>query len=373
MKPVWHIYYATKGTSGAYIDALLKASGIAGINAAAFVSANYLFRHGRVYKCFFPVTDFTEERNIFIKLLRGMELCFSYMYIGISAAIARSIVVIHLIDDFHITYLFFKFCKIAGLTVRITCHDVNSHYLGMNNNRARILVQADELLVHNEAAVRMLCDNLGKSVKNKVKTYPFPYSAFDEIVSRQKIDSARDRLRDNVGSNYYLFLGVVRRSKGIETLIEAWPQFNLGKRDRLVIAGKWTDPDEKYRKMADDDETIAVIDRYLDDEEFVHLIEGAKFVVLPYLEYAHSAIIVSCGHHGGAVIVSDIELFKQYLPNYSCTFRRGDSHALARILESASDLTEEEIANCRQELKQAILSQSKHLVEDLREAYRSGN
>ncbi|MGH8015919.1 MAG: hypothetical protein ACREBV_06990, partial [Candidatus Zixiibacteriota bacterium] len=99
MKQTWHIYYGTKGTAGAYIDALLRASSIAGIDAAAFVSANYRFRYGILSKCFFPLTDFTEKRNIFVLLLRGLELSLAYLYVLILAAIRRPIVVIHLIDD----------------------------------------------------------------------------------------------------------------------------------------------------------------------------------------------------------------------------------------------------------------------------------
>ncbi|MGH8016671.1 MAG: glycosyltransferase, partial [Candidatus Zixiibacteriota bacterium] len=271
----------------------------------------------------------------------------------------------------YLTYIFFKLCKLVGLTVRITCHDVSSHYLGMNNIRARILVQADELVVHNDAAVRTICENLGKSIKDKIKTYSFPFSAYDEIISAHKLDSARTRLRHSIGSNYYLFLGVVRRSKGIEMLIQAWSLFNKGKNERLVIAGKWTDPDKKFRKLAEDDETITVMDRYLDDEEFVQLITDAKFVVLPYLEYAHSSVIISCGNHGGAVIISDIQLFQQIMPNYRYTFKQGSVSGLVDALNKTSDLTQAQIDGCHQELKLAVQLQHDHLVEDLREAYGS--
>ncbi len=371
MKPIWHIYYATRGTSGAYIDALLKASSIAGIDAAAFISAHYRFKFGKVFKCFFPITDFTEKRNTLIILLRGVELLAAYFYILVLAILNRPIVVIHLIDDWYITYLFFRLCKMSGLTVKITCHDVSSHYLGMNNIRARILAGADELIVHNDAALRIIYEQLGQSVKNRIKMYPFPYSAYDEIISPHKIDTVRSRLRHEIGSGYYLFLGVVRRSKGIETLLQAWPKFNLEKKERLVIAGKWTDPDESIRKIADDDDTIAVIDRYVIDEEFVQLIQDAKLVVLPYLDYAHSAVIIACGNHGGAVVISDIDLFKQLLPNYALVFKRSDVADLVCALKRSVKLSKTDIDKLRQELKQAVLTQNETLVADLREAYRS--
>jgi len=371
MKQVWHIYYGTKGTAGAYIDALLKASSIAGIDASAFVSCNYRFRFGKIFKCFFPITDFTENRNAFIILLRGMELAVSYLYILVLAIIRRPIVVCHLIDDLYATYLFFKLCKISGLTVRITCHDVSSHYQGMNNIRARILVQADELVVHNEAAALTICQNLGNSIRSKIKMYPFPLSAYDEIVSPQRMHTVKTRLRASIGTGYYLFLGVVRRSKGIESLVEAWPRFNKDKRERLVIAGKWTDPGEQIRTNAENDDTIAVLNRYLDDEEFLQLIRDAKIVVLPYLDYAHSSVIISCGNHGGAVVISDIELFNQFLPSYPYKFKHGDAEDLVRVLNKTVALSDAVIESRREELKAAVTIQNEHLVADLREAYRS--
>lgn len=371
MKLIWHIYYATRGTSGAYIDALLKASGIAGVRVAAFVSANYRFSFGQVYKCFFPLTDFTEKRNTLLLVMRGLELVIAYLYVLALAVFFRPVIVIHLVDDLRVTYWFFKACKFLGLTVRITCHDVSSHYLGMNNIRARILVGADELIVHNDAALQILYEQLGKSVKNKIKMYPFPYSAYDEIIAPHKQDSACIKLRKEIGTGYYLFLGVVRRSKGIETLINSWSIFNNDGKERLVIAGKWTDPDEGLRIIADNDNTIAVIDRYVNDEEFVQLIQDAKLVVLPYQEYAHSAIIIACGNHGGAVVISDIDLFRQLLPDYSLTFKHGDFADLMKVLKLSTTLSQVDIDNLRQELKQAVVTQNETLVEDLREAYRS--
>lgn len=369
MKPIWHVYYGTRGTSGAYIDALLKASSIAGIVSSAFVSANYRFSFGKFHGCFFPLTDFAEMRNALIMLFRGVELVTGYFYVLSLALVKRPVIVIHLIDDFYATYVFFRTCKLLGLTVRITCHDVSSHYLGMSNIRARILAGADELIVHNDAAMRIICEQLGNSVKNKTTMYPFPYSAYDEIISPHRLDAVRSRLRHEIGTGYFLFLGVVRRSKGIESLIQAWPNFNAEKKERLVIAGKWTDPDENTRKCADDDDTIAVIDRYVNDEEFVQLIQDAKFVVLPYMDYAHSAVIIACGNHKGTVILSDIDLFKHLLPSYSLYFKRGDAADLVRVLNQSVELNKDDIDKLRLELSQAVATQNESLVSDLRQAY----
>jgi glycosyltransferase involved in cell wall biosynthesis len=370
MKQVWHIYYATKGTAGSYIDALLKASMVAGVDACAFVSSNYRYQFGKTVKCFFPFTDFTDKRNTLVRVVRGIELVAAYAKILMSAVFSRPVIVIHLIDDLFITYLFFKLCKLVGLRVRITCHDVGSHYAGMNQRRFKILSKADELVVHNDAAAAALRNVLGESINSRIRQYPFPFSAYDEIISPERQSSARTRLRRQIGTGYYLFLGVVRRSKGIETLINAWQQFNHNKSEKLVVAGKWTDPGKAIRHLAENDDSIVLIDRYLDDEEFVQLIQDARLVVLPYHNYAHSAIIHACGTHNGAVIVSDIDLFSQMLPAYPFTSRRGDAASLAHILSQSRELGESEITHLRLLLKQAVAMQGNNLVEDLKAAYK---
>ena len=369
MSKVWHIYYATRGTAGAYIDALLNASKAAGVDARAFVSCNYRYRNGKIYKFFFPITDFSEKRNRLIILLRGLELTAAYIGIFIMAIFARPVVVLHLIDDLYVTCILFKGLKALGLKVRITCHDVSSHYLGMNSLRRDILTQADELIVHNEAAGRTLKEHLGEAISQKISSYPFPFSAYDEIISNEKLMAAENRLREKIGSGYYLFLGVVRSSKGIETLVNAWQAFNKDKNEKLVIAGRWTDPAGNIRKLAESDNSTTIIDRYLDDEEFVQLIKDAKFVVLPYLDYAHSSIIISCGNHNGAVVISDIELFTELLPDYKLTFKNSEAEELVKVLNQTADMSTEEINSYRTILKRSIDEHNEDLVSELKEAY----
>ena len=66
---------------------------------------------------------------------------------------------------------------------------------------------------------------------------------------------------------------------------------NAKSKIKLVIAGKWStqavDLKEKVRALPN----CVSIDRYLDDEEFIHLIKKAKIVILPYKKYAHSAVL----------------------------------------------------------------------------------
>ncbi|MFQ5606791.1 MAG: glycosyltransferase [Candidatus Zixiibacteriota bacterium] len=370
MKPVWHIYYATRGAAGSYVDALLKASTAAGVPARAFVSRAYRFKTPNVSKLFFPVTDHLNGRKGLIRALRGIELAAAYVLLTLRLVVTRPRVCLHLIDDLHATFLFFRVCKALGLNVTVTCHDVGSHYLGMNSIRKVILRMADGLIVHNASARRRLIESLGIAGE-KIHCYPFPCSKYDEILSAANLSEARENIRRLVdaGGGYYLFLGVVRRSKGIETLLRAWRELRPDDDQRLVIAGTWTDPHEDTRNLAANDSSCVVIDRYLSDEEFVELIRGARFVVLPYLDYAHSSVLIACGNHGGAVIVSDIGLFAEALPDYDLTFPAGDASALARAIESTRRFSATEINERRERLRVAIERENEELVGRLKAAF----
>lgn len=371
MKPVWHIYYATKGAAGAYVDALLAGSRIAGVPARAFVSANYRYSQGKFTRLFFPVTDFTSRRSRLIRLLRGAELACAYALILPLAVIARPRVVIHLIDDLYITYLLFKLLTLCGLEVSVTCHDVSSHYLGMNSMRFKILSEAKNLIVHNPYARDKLIEVLGASVQQKIASYPFPFSSYDEILSSDRMLSAQEKLSSLIGADggYYLFLGVVRKSKGIETLLDAWSEANDDNKHKLVIAGSWTDPGEERLQLCQNDSSCTVINRYLSDEEFVYLIQNARFVVLPYLDYAHSSVVISCAHHQGAVIVSDVELFRHTLGDYDLTFTSGDKDSLAQTLRRSMDMDEQTVQLYRTKVRETVTRETEQLPEQLREAY----
>lgn len=370
MKPVWHIYYATKGTAGAYIDALLDASAQAHISAHAFVSCDYRYSGNNITRCFFPYTDFTNRRNGPIKLLRGMELALAYVFILLRALISRPAVNLNLVDDLYITYLFFRICRAAGLTVFVTCHDVVPQYSGMSKIRIEILNGADGLIVHSQSAAELLKNHLGEKARRKIVSYPFPFSSYERILSSS--NSNTDNLSATVKSRegILLFLGVVRMSKGIETLLDAWRLCQAKNHHRLLIAGKWVDPPSSLKRLAWDLHNCTVVDKYLDDEEFVSLIGDAKFVVLPYRDYSHSSVILSCANHGGAVITSDIELFREILPGYDLSFPPGDSRALAKIIDYAMDLPQEKVDEHKSILSASVEKMNKDLVRGLEIAFQ---
>jgi len=370
MKPVWHIYYLTRGTAGNYIDALMRAFRENGLPARAFVSARYRFATPNVVRCFFPVTDRTERRHVPVKAIRGVELLLAYACILLVAAFRRPRINLHLVDDFQATGLFFRWLVRMGLQVDITCHDVIPQYTGMSSRRRRMYRDAHRLIVHSAAAKRMLARQVGDEICSKIVSYPFPSRAFDEILSMPRLTAARQEIDRLVGerTRYVLFLRVVHPNKGIDLLLDAWRQTACPD-VRLVIAGKWVQVPAEVRALAEELDNCIVIDRFVSDELFVALIQGAHVVVLPYREYAHSAILHACGRHSGAVVVSDIDLFTEQLSGYELTFRSGDRDDLLRVLRSALARSDAEIQECRTVLRDSLAKSERGLASAVNRAY----
>jgi len=250
-----------------------------------------------------------------------------------------------------------------------------SHIGTINERRLNIFKKADRLIVHSEYAMEILSGLLQEnSAEHKIVKYQFPSSSYNEIVTDDKLESAKFQLSQHIAGlknkSYFLFIGVVRRSKGIEMLLEAWSRFEFSDECSLVIAGKWAGIDE-MKVEASHLKNCVLIDRYLSDEEYVVLIKNAKFIVLPYLDYAHSAILLSCLHLEGIVIISDISLFTEMLPSYPLTFGKGDIHQLLLILNKAARLSKDDLLKIRKSTQGFFDDYDQKLTDGIQSAFHT--
>jgi len=103
--------------------------------------------------------------------------------------------------------------------------------------------------------------------------------------------------------NYILFFGRISKYKGVDKLMEAYNK--IGKNSRkLIIAGKgnfWFDVD-KYLN-----EHILIINRYLETAELIYLIKHAAFIVVPYIDATHSAVIATAYTFNKPVLSSNVD------------------------------------------------------------------
>lgn len=368
VRPVWYVYYGTRGYAGNYIHAVMSGLREIGVSCRAFVSAHYRFVTAGVVKTFFPITDGTERRNAFIRAIRGLELVFGYTAIMLAAVIARPRINVSLIDDTLVTYLFFRGCRLFGLDVDVTCHDVWTHDGALPFRRRKIFRMASRLVVHSSNAAEQL-RALDPSYADKIIRMPFPF-CFDALsLDAQRLAEAKRMIEETAGVDYCLFLGVVRRSKGIEDLLDAWVKTEAATGRKLVIAGKWSRLDWGIRDRARETRNCVLVDGYVTDEEFSALLDGAAFVVLPYREYTHSSVYFACAERGTLALVSDVRLFNELNATYALKFERGNAEALARAIGQAFALDPEGGRVLRDELLKTADRTKRALVDGLRKSY----
>lgn len=369
MREIWHIYYGTRGSAGLYIHSLQNACHQAGIKSKSFVSCYYTVDTPNTIKCFFPLTDGLQRRNIAINIIRGIELACGYIFIAILASFRRPRISINLTDDTIITYTFYIVCRMLGLKIDVTCHDVVPHDGTLPRRRLKMIFGSDRIIVHNHSAVQSL-KRIESNLIHKIIQYPFPCDSDASITSISGKMAAKNKLEKKTnGHKYILLIGIIRESKGIVNLLEAWKRISFASEYRLLIAGKWSGTCLSQKERALHTEKCIVEDRYLTDDEFAAYLDNASFVVLPYLEYTHSAIIFRCADHNAAVIISDILTFKELMSDYKLTFKSGNTDSLTKIISLAMKMGESDIYECKSYLNRLLNNYRRGLIEGVKAAY----
>lgn len=106
------------------------------------------------------------------------------------------------------------------------------------------------------------------------------------------------------GKTNFVFFGRIQKYKGIGVLLEAYGRLRKSHDDiTLTIAGNGDmDP---YQGLLGD-ETITVINRFIDDDEVGSLFDGTNAVlVVPYIDATQSGVILIAFEYGVPVVATD--------------------------------------------------------------------
>ena len=167
----------------------------------------------------------------------------------------------------------------------LLCHNLEDHESGAFRRFLTLGVfsAADAFVVHSSENR----DELSRRFPRRpVAAIPLP--AFDP--GQDRVDARR---RLGVDGPLALFLGLVRRYKGVETLLEAAPRIARESGARIAVVGE-VFPDAsnlvRLREASPVAGSILWKDQYVSEEEMGMWLAACDVVVLPYREISGSAI-----------------------------------------------------------------------------------
>ena len=144
-------------------------------------------------------------------------------------------------------------------------------------------------------------------------------------------------------SDYVLYIGMIRKYKGLAVLLEALrnnPECMNGR--KLVIAGNGKDDTlEEFVKMPN----VIVINRYVTVEEYITLVRNSRLIVCPYLTMSQSGIPQSVFAFGKPIIASDLDGLREIIKDGTTglLFEKGNPAMLAECIQKLT--TDQEFYN----------------------------
>jgi D-inositol-3-phosphate glycosyltransferase len=171
-----------------------------------------------------------------------------------------------------------------------------------------MLRNSDGYLVMSQSVERDL-DTLKPGAPRRRVLHPL-YAQFDR--GRWTRESARRAL--NLDGEVAVFFGYVRRYKGLDTLLDAWPAVRRERPVTLMVAGEFYEDAAPYRERVARANAgslaealpVRLIDRYLPDDQVEALFKAADVVVLPYRSATQSGVTHVAYALGKPVITTDV-------------------------------------------------------------------
>ena len=140
-----------------------------------------------------------------------------------------------------------------------------------------------------------------KTIKKKILI------GFHPIPHKKKFKTSESKNYFNTESNYVLFFGLVRKYKGLKTLINSMKYNNNFK---LLIVGEFYDNKKKYLNLIEKlnlKQRVNIVDKFVGNEEIIDYFEKSKAVILPYKTASQSGVISLSYFFEKPIVVSNLE------------------------------------------------------------------
>ena len=181
-----------------------------------------------------------------------------------------------------------RLCRLLGVPVYWTIHNLVSHESADPRWELRLRRQiaglADGCFVHSQSALALLEREYGVALAGKTRVVPHAsYVGQYPAAPPDAVTTMRHDLGLEAADFVYLFVGAIRRYKGVGELVGAFRALRDGDA-RLVIAGAAFTPEieDWLRGAAAEDRRIVLRIGYVPDEDLPSYLSLASVVVLPY-------------------------------------------------------------------------------------------
>ncbi|MFQ5813181.1 MAG: glycosyltransferase family 4 protein [Anaerolineae bacterium] len=204
--------------------------------------------------------------------------------------------------------LMFKRFKAMGIQLVYTAHNLLPHEERRWHRKqyASLYKTVNQIIVHSENNRRELVETF---MLEATKVHVIPQGNFSdfsgEALTRKK---AKEMLGIDPKQRVILFFGLIKRYKGVECLIKAFPTVKKRLPEaKLLIAGKPNEDFSPYENLIADLGIVADVithPRFIPYREVVAYFCAADVVVLPYVKTYQSAVVFTAYTFGRPVIAT---------------------------------------------------------------------
>ena len=156
------------------------------------------------------------------------------------------------------------------------------------------------------------------SLTNKPKVLtPHPlYDNFGKAISKTE---ALEKLGLDKSYNYLLFFGIIRKYKGLDTLLEAMANEKVkAQKLKVIVAGEFYDDDTPYFDLIKKhqlENSVVLVNQFIPDEEVVNYFCAADMIVQPYKHATQSGVTQIAYHFNKPMLVTNVGGLSEMVPH----------------------------------------------------------
>ncbi len=212
--------------------------------------------------------------------------------------------------------------------------------------RRGIAALADRILVHNRTAISLI---IGQSGADPAKVVLLPHPSYLGVYESEAATFAE---APDWESRRLLLFGMLRRYKGLETLIDAMA---AAPEVEVAIVGEVMAPDHVDALMPRIEATpgLTLTRQRIDDADVPALLRAHRGVVLPYARVLTSGVAMLAMSFGRPIIAPDLPQLREVLPasQHPLLYPPGDTEALAARMRRLAAMDRAALARLRDDLQ----------------------